>query len=560
MSKQDSVFRSKVKWRIRIGVALASVLVLMLAASSASAFSVYKDDCWSVQWDTSVKYSLAFRTQTQDPVLIGPTALNADDGDRNFKPGLISNRLDVLSELDIAYKKFGFRFSAAGWGDEVYNADNSNRSPATFNGIGDNDKFPGETGDLAGRYIELLDAFFHGETTLGCWPLSFRVGRYTLMWGETLFFATNGIAYGQAPIDGLKLLSEPGTEAKELFMPVGQMSFSLQPASTFSVSAYADFEWRRTRGPASGSYFSDADPIDAGGQRLLLTPSPPGLAFWRTTDMGGGFNTGYGEFNLGQWGVSTHFRVPNCDVDWGLYYLHYNEKSPYWVYLQPGLFPGGIIHPGQVGSYFEVFPENIQMIGASFGTQLGAFNVSGEASGRLNDPLTANPATQITFGQFDNKSHVLYPVGDTVHANLSATYFLPPTCLWGGGVWLAEVAGQYLVDISKNEQNFGSVYGPRTEGVFGLRTVFQPNYYQVWPGWDITVPIGWGWTPVGASPVDLKFNGGAARGGGDWSLGVTFTYQTVWNFSAKYTYYYGTPSTQTLLDRNFVSVSAQRTF
>jgi len=31
MSKQDSGFRSKTRWRIRIGVALASVLVLMTA-------------------------------------------------------------------------------------------------------------------------------------------------------------------------------------------------------------------------------------------------------------------------------------------------------------------------------------------------------------------------------------------------------------------------------------------------------------------------------------------------------------------------------------------------
>ena len=552
MSKQDGVFKSRDKWRIRIGVALASVLVLMLAASSVSAFTVYKDDDWSVQWDTSVKYSLSFRTQDQDPVLIGPTAYNADDGDRNFKPGLISNRLDVLSELDIAYKKFGFRFSAAGWGDEVYNSNTANKSPGTDNFTGPYNQFPGETGDLSGRYIELLDAFFHGETTLGCWPLSFRVGRYTLMWGETLFFATNGIAYGQAPIDLLKVLSEPGTEAKELFMPVGQMSFTVTPMKDFGISAYADFEWRRSRAPGSGSYFMDADALDAGGQRLFLTPlAAAGPAVWRTTDIGGGDNTGYGQFDLGQWGVATHFRVPNCGVDWGLYYLHYNEKAPWWAYVQPGLFPGGVPpHPGQIGSYFMVFPENIQMI---------AFNVSGEASGRLNTPLLANPATQITDGTFDNKSRVLYPVGDTVHANLSFTYFLPPSCLWPGGVWLGEVAGQYLVDISKNEQNFGSVYGPRDHGTFGFRTVFQPNYYQVWPTWDISVPIGLGYTPVGASPVDLKFNDGAVQGG-DWSFGVTFTYQTVWNFSAKYTYFFGTPSTQTLLDRNFVSISAQRTF
>ena len=371
--------------------ALIALFFLTFTVSIVNAFEIYKDERWSVRWDNTLKYSAGVRLAEQDDELIDD--INTDDGDRNFNQGdLMSNRLDVLSEIDVAYKNFGFRASAAAWVDTVYHYDNANDSRATFNGTGPNDEFDDETRELSGGTAELLDAFIWGRGDLGSMPASFRLGRHTLLWGEALFFATNGIMYGQAPIDVIKALGVPATQAKELFMPVGQLSWQIQPTTDLSIAGFLDFEWRRSRIPPAGSYFSDVDIIDAGGERLLLGPNPPGglgPAFWRGDDLGGGPSTGgFGEANFGQGGLSARLHVDKLDSDLGLYWYRFNEKSP-----QLYLFPGRNADPaiGKVGEYAEVFPEGIHMLGGSIGTQVGPVNVSGEMSARIDTPLVSTP-------------------------------------------------------------------------------------------------------------------------------------------------------------------------
>lgn len=100
-----------------------SLALVALAASQAQAFEFDTGNPdLRVRWDNTLKYSAAWRTQDASSKLTeGQTALNLDDGDRNFDKGLISNRLDLLSELDITYNNVGARVSGAAWYDDVYN-------------------------------------------------------------------------------------------------------------------------------------------------------------------------------------------------------------------------------------------------------------------------------------------------------------------------------------------------------------------------------------------------------------------------------------------------------
>jgi hypothetical protein len=575
----ESVLGLKTQGRIKwVTAAFISALLVMLSVLVANAFEIDTgSQDWKVRWDNTLKYSAAFRLVDQNKDLL--TNINADDGDRNFNRGLISNRLDDLSELDIAYRnKFGFRASAAGWVDQVYNVDNANNSPATFNGFGSNDEFPSATADLHGRRVEILDAFVWGNGSLGKMPASFKLGRHTLMWGESLFFASNGIAYGQAPIDFIKALGVPGTQAKELFMPVGQYSGLIQLSANLSVAGFLDFEWRRSRAPASGSYFSDADMIDAGGKRILLGPNLPGMpapALFRGKDLGAGNETDqFGQGDFGQGGLDIRYRSEKLDTEFGLYWYRYNEKSPYWMYIKPGLIttPMGpvVIDPsivdlskGKVGQYYMVFPEGIHMLGASFSTQFGPVNVAGELSGRINTPLISSVQTVLPGMVADNNDHPLYAVGNTLHGNLSATYLLGPGPmigsfrLWQGGDILGEFAWQYLIDTTKNP---GALDPTRDDFATGIRVLFEPTYYQVFPGIDVVVPIGLGYVPAGRSPVDLKFNGSDGDQAGDVNVGLKVTYNNLWNIGLTYTNYFGGSGAQHLNDRDFISLYVQRTF
>ncbi|HSV48038.1 MAG TPA: DUF1302 family protein [Ramlibacter sp.] len=62
-------------------------------------------------------HALEFQVDNPDLKAYFP---NTDDSNRNFKRGLVSNRLDLLSEFDAAYKGFGVRVSAAAWRDSVH--------------------------------------------------------------------------------------------------------------------------------------------------------------------------------------------------------------------------------------------------------------------------------------------------------------------------------------------------------------------------------------------------------------------------------------------------------
>ncbi|WP_343618474.1 DUF1302 family protein [Ralstonia sp.] len=76
-----------------------------------------------VTWNNTARYSAVFLTRSQNPALL--RNVNADDGDRNFNRGLLSNRVDLPNELDVVTSSgLGFRLSALGRYDSVYNERN----------------------------------------------------------------------------------------------------------------------------------------------------------------------------------------------------------------------------------------------------------------------------------------------------------------------------------------------------------------------------------------------------------------------------------------------------
>jgi hypothetical protein len=108
----------------RTWVAVAAALALLPTAHAIEIDTPNPD--LKVRLDLTPKYSLGYRLKnpsaalTQFDVATDPGTLNEDDGDHNFKRGLISNRLDLLAEFDVSAKNFGARISGNGWHDSVY--------------------------------------------------------------------------------------------------------------------------------------------------------------------------------------------------------------------------------------------------------------------------------------------------------------------------------------------------------------------------------------------------------------------------------------------------------
>jgi hypothetical protein len=528
---------------------LACGAALLLAPGRAPAGSLGQWDGFDLRLDTTVRVSLGLRLENADPSLLAN--INADDGDRAFRPGPMSERVDVVSELTGERGHFGFDISGQGWYDAAYNTESANNSAATFNPVTSSARgFPADVRDLMGRQAELLNAYVRDTEQIGDTPVTISAGRQTLLWGESLLFAENGIAAAQAPVDGIKSLAAPLAEARELFLPVAQIVARIGLGGGLSLEAYDQVEWRRNRLPGVGSYFSTIDDLDAGGQRILAAGGLPTL--YRSGD-----DAPHG---LGQFGVAV--RQSGGTVDWGIYALRADARAPQLV-LDPGY-----------DAYHLAFARGIGIFGASLSTYAGDANVAGEISVHRNTPLdaVAGPAGLGAQGGgftgggggggniYALVSMLPPPVaprygapppislGTTVNAQASVQAQLPPGRFADGTSVQAEIAGNQLVG--------GTLPDGRTHAAAAARVVVTPQYFQVLPGLDLAAPVGFGIGLVGFSPVDASQNAGA----GFVSVGVNATFHVVWQGGVSFTHFVGGAGGQPLADRDFAIVAVTRSF
>jgi hypothetical protein len=510
---------------------MGAMLALLGVLNTAVADEVYHDDGLDVRWDNTLRYTAAFRLFPRDRLLL--TNPNWDDGDRNFDPGLISNRLDLLSQFDVTRGDFGLRISAEGWYDSVYHQRNDNDSPPTFNPFSvPHDEFTQDVRSLHGADVQLDDAFVHGIFEVGSMSASFRLGRYALLWGESLFFADNGLAAGQAPTDLIREREEPGAYAKDIFLPVWQASAAVQLTDEISLSAYYQFAWREDRLPGSGSYFSYSDYQDAGGERIILFP---GHYLYRANDLNG---SDTGQFGLG-------LQVNDDEINYGFYAMRFNAKEPQ-LYAFLGAPSRGD------GLYRLVYPDDVQMYGASFSTYVGDNNVAGELSYRHNMPLVSDPIL-VPPGLPVDTHKTLYAVGDTLHAQVSTVTTFGASPFWQRADLGAELAANDRVSIAQNPLALDPT---RDRFAMAIQATFTPQYFEVLPGLDLGVPIGFGYGLIGNSSTDET----QVANAGNLEIGVSATYRTEWQGNLSFTHFIGDPRHQLLADRDFISFSVQRTF
>jgi hypothetical protein len=105
--------------------------------------------------------------------------------------------------------------------------------------------------------VALLDAYVYGSFQIAQdHDARVRLGRHVLNWGESAFIqGVNQIN----PID-VPALRRPGTEIKEVLMPVGMLSANVGLGKGVSVEGFYQFEWKNSVLDGCGTYFL---PVDA---------------------------------------------------------------------------------------------------------------------------------------------------------------------------------------------------------------------------------------------------------------------------------------------------------
>ncbi|AMO24122.1 DUF1302 domain-containing protein [Ramlibacter solisilvae] len=516
--------------RHALAAATAALCAGLCGTAAAVDFDTGNEDL-TVRWDNTVRYNLGYRVEGQNPAIIGN--INLDDGDRNFaRHSIVTNRLDLLSEFDVVYqKKFGARVSAAGWYDQAYAGGFDNTSLATSNHIVNGQKAFGLS-PYANRYYhgpsgEWLDAFVFGNFDLASMPATVRVGRHTVNWGEGLLLggAIHGNTYSQAPLDYGKSASTPGTEAKELFMPLNQLSAQLQATPELSFAAQYYLQWASTRVMEGGTYLGPADQYFLGGEAILQAlPNGSVLTVPRAPDVK--------PKDRGDWGIAARWRPEWLDGTMGFYYRNFTDKLPQVVVGLNGALPG---------KFNFTYGSDIDLYGLSLSRQFFGVSVGADLNYRKNMVLASDslavPATRVIA-----PGEVVGARGNTWHAVVNAIGTAPVTPLWDSANWSAEFAWNRWDKVTSDPLNrFKGRAGNTsldavTKDYYGIAVNFTPTWFQVFPGADLSMPLSYS--------VGLKGNSAVLLGGnedaGSYSVGLAMDLYSKYRFDLKYVDFFGT--------------------
>ena len=525
---------------ILVGVGLA-----VLTPSAGHAYQLYSNDGLEINLDTTLEYSNDFRVNGVSQNILNNA--NENDGDQNFQHGMTANTFSVVPSLNVKDGTFGMRVSGSAFINTMYLQRNQNGSPLTLNNYNvDNRKFASGTVAEDGRYAELLDAYAYDSYSFnsdGSNTVSLKVGRQVLMWGQSLFFAGDGIAGGMSPVNVNNAVTLINPQAQQIFSPVGQAVFTYQPNNWLTLQGYYQFQWQPDLLPGSGSYFWNVDLLGGGSQRIVVAP---GVYFGRGQDYTPAQENG-------QFGLSAQFQIGN--YDWGLYGLRFDDKTPQ-IYLLPGV--GANPADGTIGTYRVAYQRDIQLYGTSLSTTVGPVNVAGEISGRIHQDLVSN-AVVMAPGMNTN-SNPGYAYGDTLQAQVSAIYITPGLPLMPGG---AAILGEFEYNDVLSVTNKRQLQPGRTPGATGLDVSFTPTYYNVLPNTNLSIPLGIQWFPTGRSQFDPNMNAGT----GTLNIGLQLVYDAVWQAGVNYQDYLGSTSLrsngsskQPLADRGNISFYIERTF
>ena len=551
----------------------AAAVALLCSGTAAWSFEVNTgNDDLSVRWDNTVRANYGVRVESRDSKIANSAV--ADEGDYSFDAGdSVAKRLDLLSELDVVWKKrFGARVSGAAWYDDAYGSDSkSNPNPplSQIPSYVDN-KYSSTTKRFyRGGSGEILDAFVFGGMDVGDVPVNAKFGRHSLYWGESILLSGNlhGIAYAQNPLDLQKGFATPGVEAKELFRPLNQFSIQAQVTNDLSLAAQYLFEWEAARYPEGGTYLGPVDFVFDGPDRQFLPI--PGLGFAQRGDP-------HEPDQSGEWGVSARWSPEWLDGTLGFYYRNFADKLPQVLLTQVG---------PNISRYNLVYADDIDLYGISLTKNIGSVSVGAELSYRHNTPLNSQVLGVAPGLPGDGETKGAR--GDTWHAVINGVGLIPKTPLFDQAAWIAELTWSHWSKVTSGKDLFmAKGYAPceangtsrpqdldkwdgcTTKDFVGIGLGFTPTWFQVLPGVDLSAPMTYA---VGVSGNAATVFGGN-QGLGNYTIGLGADVLQKYRFDLKYIDFVGryrdngtSVTTQNglttfLKDRGFVSLTFKATF
>lgn len=612
---------------------LSSAVALgLLALASGTAHAIeFSSDEWSGSVDTTLSYGAAWRVKDSEPEDVGKQAnnplafmldkiaqreipgywsANGDDGILNYPDSgdLISNTIKATVEMQVNWRNFGGFFR----GTALYDFENA-----------DKDTLSERAQEWVGKDARLLDAYIYGNHEVGDKFLNWRLGKQVVSWGESTFIQ-GGINVIN-PVDVSKL-RVAGAELKEAFEGVNLLMGSIDLTPSISVEALYMFEFKEIRPDPAGTYFSTSDIGTAGGSYAMLgfiNPQPvinpdlfeevcingnlaasdspiPTVAV--ATGCAAALPRSETRFpsDSGQYGVSLRWFLENLGgTELGFYYLNYHSRLPVVSGTTILKLP-----PGFTNSYWTEYPEDIDLFGVSFNSNVGTWALSGEVSYRPKLPLQMddvevlfagltplNPLLPSRYFEFKSQVGEFSELGQEIQgwreqeswqAQSTTTKLFGPTNPFKANqiAFVAEVGLNYVSDLpDKDFQRFdgpgtstgggpdwttGDWNNPETEPdgfaddfSWGYRLATRFDYNNAIGAWTVSPRLGWSHDVSGTTPGP---GGSFVDGRKQLTLGLGFNYLNRWVVDLAYTTYSGAGRYNQLKNRDFVAASISYSF
>lgn len=346
----------------KAGFALAGLLPLLVAGQVQAVEFSFADDEIAGSIDTTVSYGQLWRVQGQDK---NNNDINANDGNRNFDTGLVSEVFKVTTDVEATYQNYGAFVRGTAFYDtqimdkrnDYYDANNPAQPSQSYPR---DSSFTYETRHTAGRNAEILDAYVYGNWDIAEKPVTARLGKQVFNWGEGLFY--RGGVNTTNPVDAAKFRL-PGSELKEVLIPVEAFNLSVGLTDNLSMDAFYQFNFKETAVDPVGTYFAETDLFADGGSTAYTTNPAASSATFQSTystlvnggnvlgiipvgaNYGGIQGTQYldsnGTFKVadigtdlnakddGQFGISFRYIAEELNsTEFGFYYVNYHSKEP----------------------------------------------------------------------------------------------------------------------------------------------------------------------------------------------------------------------------------------
>jgi len=432
----------------RSGTILAVTALLFLSGAISAYGIVFTLGEVNGSFDSTYSVGSIYRLQDPDPALYGLTntfngvpgqafSVNGDDGDLNYHRGIESIVFKGEHELVLKWQNW----DAFVRGYYFFDPKNENKVlPHT--------PLSHSAKEKVGADAVLLDNYITGKFDFNSMPVTVRLGRQVISWGESTFIP-NGINVIN-PIDVARLRT-PGSELREALLPVYAWDTSVALTDKLSLEAVWLLEFRRTDIDPDGTYFSTNDFAGRGGSKVMLgfgalSDQQTLGAITRASDRTGD--------KYGQWGLAMHYLAPSLNhTEFGFYYLKYSSRLP----VISAYTPTGPISAALVQS-------TASSLAAPLGAAMVAAGYPAAGVPAALQTLLGAALTNVPIGALPASLQPFYPTAQTIAAGAKKIGFLT-----------AAGTGQYFIEYPKGIDMFGASFNTDV-GTTGISLQGEVSY------------------------------------------------------------------------------------